>query len=149
MYGTVHLDDQGYVKNLAELQKKTVEDLEQGLLQLPNFVSADVFSGAIETLNPLPEVKPNQTTQPTRPEPGTPITQEQTPVGPSNADYYAVIKECEKSGKVNSEGYADMGTLIEMLREKGMPVISGTRRLELTDEGRKMEAFTAPTTPPQ
>lgn len=129
-FGTVTLDHEGYVTDLNGIHKKK-------LLNLPGFVDAEVFGE---------EEKP----RPTRPDTRTksPIPEEDFEQE-SGADetntiqdtqYWELIKELTNNGAaINSEGYISMEALNPAIRQKGWPVISGTRRIKLTDEGRKID----------
>lgn len=112
-YGTVELDDRGFVTNLDKLKCT-----EEQLLELPNFVSGETFAKPADARIPVEGQQTQTNNDPT----------------PTDEDYGKFIKELVDGGaKVNSEGYIDMEVLNGKLREKKWPIVSGTKRKELQD----------------
>lgn len=55
----------------------------------------------------------------------------------SDEELWTVIDELEKAGaKKNSKGYIDMEALNGELRKRGFEIITGTKRVEVTDKNR-------------
>lgn len=119
--GTAKLDEDGYVTNLEELDRDE-------LMKIPGFVETEVFG----------DERPKRPRSTSHDEGERKPTQESE--APSEDDYYQLIKQLtDKGGNLNSEGYLQMEVLTSELRERGWPIISGTRRIRITDEGRERE----------
>lgn len=112
-YGTVELDERGFVKNLDKLNCS-----EEQLLELPNFVSGATFNKPADVRTPVEGQQ----------------TEETKDNLPTDDDYAKLIKELIDGGaKVNSEGYIDMEVLNAALRDKKWPIVSGTKRKTYQD----------------
>lgn len=121
-FGDVELDEDGYVTNLDKFNPGD-------LLTIEGFADTDVFGGEPR---PRPARGESYAT--------SAVTAQALAQGPSDADYWGVIRELtEKGGTLNSEGYLQMEVLTAELRERDWPPISGTRRIRITDEGRERE----------
>lgn len=120
MYGEVHLDEMGGVMNLDDLKCSAKK-----LCELPNFINADLFAGQPEAA-PVKQVREEAEAAAKAREP--------VPTGPSDEDYGAVIAELvEDGGATTGDGYIQMDVLNTALRERGMPILSGTRRKVISD----------------
>ena len=119
-YGEVHLDEMGGVTNLDDLDCSAKE-----LCELPNLVDAKLFKGRPEAAN----VKQAREEAEAEVAARVPV-----PVGPSDEDYGAVIAGLvEGGGATTGDGYIQMDVLNAALREREMPILSGTRRKEISD----------------
>lgn len=146
-YGEVFLGPDGCVTNMSDLQKAHSHlDMRTEMAKLPNFMDTELFNAEAEV--DLAEGAPNTKDQA--------LTLRQSdkekdvgqvpvvppPSGPSDLDYYRIILELSQNqGNLNSAGYVDMEVLTQELRAKNLPLITGTRRQNITDQGRKMESF--------
>lgn len=129
-YGVVQLDGEGTVINIKELSERNPGvNIEQALADLPTFYDANVFGG---------EEAPDEQKESVE----TPAQEDAPTINESDKAYYEVIKELEtKPSNLNSAGYVEMDVLNAKLRELNLPILAGTRRIEITDLGRKMDAF--------
>lgn len=146
-FGKLKLDGEGFVTNLREV-KATVEQI----LTRPNFVNGDVFRKSGTTVNVIDATEPprrvdvkidEKTSEPAATPPAADKEEkpEEGTTGPTNQDYYELIKQLVADGaSTNSDGYIDMDPFLSALRERGWPVVSGTRRREITDAGREAES---------
>lgn len=132
MWGEIKVDLHGNVHNLEELQaldQNKGRNVREALTNHPDFVDTEAYPDQSKPLTPPAETK----------KPAVPTEQSQ---GPSSADYYGLITGLTTGGiNTNSEGYVDLDALITACRERGWPILTGTRRKQITDEGRRMEAF--------
>jgi len=122
-YGEVQLDEEGKVTNLDDLDCTAEE-----LCEVPNFIDGAIFGGRPESDRAkgarLEEEAKNS----------GPAKASNSPVGPSDQEYGDVIADMISDGAAcTSEGYIQMDVLNAALREKDMPIISGTRRKEISD----------------
>jgi len=122
MHGEVQLDETGGVTNLDELECTAEE-----LCEVPNFIDGAIFGGKPESDRAkgarLQEEEKNG---------GPPVAVK--PAGPSDQEYGDIIADLISDGAAcTSEGYIQMDVLNGALREKEMPIISGTRRKEISD----------------
>jgi len=118
-YGEIQLDETGGVTNQEDLKVST-----EDLLALPNFVDAKIFE-------PHPEsaaAKRARTAEAAEP------LKVSTPAGPSDEEYGDIIAELIDQGAAcTGEGYIQMDELNAALREKDLPILSGTRRKDISD----------------
>lgn len=122
MYGTLKFNEHGFLTNIDELDAS-----EAQLLELPNIVDGATFKD--DRIEP--------TAAPTDEEGGNGTGSKDTP--PTDEEYGAYLLELHASAteaQINSEGYLEMDFLNEKLREKGWPILSGTKRKKLTDAAR-------------
>jgi len=118
-YGEIQLDEVGKVTNLDDLECTADE-----LCELPNFVDERIFGGRPEAA-PVKEAREKAEEK---------VKKTAGPSGPSDEEYGAFIAELIESGaECTGEGYIQMDVLNAALREKEMPIVSGTRRKEISD----------------
>jgi len=122
MYGEVQLDETGGVTNLDDLDCS-----EKELMELPNFIDAKIFG-------PNPEAASVKAAREAEDEANGGPTTAKKPAGPSDQEYGDFIAELvSNDAETTSEGYIQMDVLNSALREAEMPIISGTRRKEISD----------------
>jgi hypothetical protein len=129
-FGIIKLDHGGYPTNLHELEGVTPEDL----LKLPDFVDGEVYPHSPNAYPPeVKIVAPAQGES----KPGA-----KGEADPNREKVKGLIQElltAEASGTKlprNGEGYLAMDFLDSLLKERGLPRITGTIRKELEDELR-------------
>lgn len=119
-YGEIQLDETGGVVGQGDL-KCSAEDL----LTLPNFVDAKLFE-------PRPEAA--RVKQAREAAEKTAAEKTSSPAGPSDQEYGDFIADLISTGAAcTGEGYIQMDVLNAALREADMPVLTGTRRKEISD----------------
>lgn len=130
MYGTLKFNEHGFLSNFEELDAS-----EEQLLELPNIIDAATFKDdRIETAS-----------QPTDQEGGNGEgQQDQPPTDDEYGTYIAGLHSTATDEQINSEGYLEMDYLNEKLREKGWPILSGTKRKKLTDAAREAAKTSTP-----
>lgn len=112
-YGVLKFNEYGFLTNMEELDAS-----EEQLLELPNIVDAATFKDGSIDLVSTAEPAPTEEDQP-----------------PTDAEYIDFIKELHEvatEDQLNSEGYLEMDFLNSELRDKGWPILSGTKRKKLT-----------------
>lgn len=122
-FGTVELNEEGYIKNLEDF-----DAAEEDFLTLPNLIDGNTFRGSTAS----EEKAPTETS--------TKKDGKKSSKAFTDADYLPILKEIEKNApedKMNSEGFLDMDYLNGILREKGVPILSGGKRKSLSLESRK------------
>jgi hypothetical protein len=137
-FGVIHHDETGVVTNQADLAVTP----EQLVSSVAGYVDGDVFPGT-----PPPPV--------ITPVPGARMAQTSLPSGtgkpdPTDEQYGEIITEMLKSGApVNGEGYVDMTALNEVLRDRNLKILTGSRRKEITDKLKlNPKSPSAPPAPP-
>ena len=125
-YGEVQIDETGGVTNLDDLPCSA-----KGLMELPNFVDAKLFSGTPEAA-PVKQAREEAE--------AVEAAKKPEPTGPSDEEYGAVIAELVEGGAARTtEGYIQMDVLNAALRERDMSIISGTRRKDISDAWDKAD----------
>lgn len=122
--GVVELDENGVVTNLKDVGGKA------RLLEVPDFLDVNLFA----PLRFAREIPPEN--EPTVPQPQS---SEKKPDTPATDDDYRVLiadlvaNRATNGVKLTTEGYIQMDDLSAVLREKSWPVITGTKRKELSE----------------
>lgn len=114
--GSLKLDEGGVVTNLEELGIRPEE-----VLKLPEFVDADLFP-------PSPNAYKKVETE---------SSKDKEPETDNLDQHKELLRKLLAAGtKMNSEGYIDMPTFLDALKEAKLPSITGAQRKELQDSLR-------------
>jgi len=121
MYGELKLDETGGVINQEDLKVST-----EDLLALPNFVDAEIFEPQPEAASVKRAREEAEKAEPLK------VRSSSTP---SDEEYGDIIAELIDQGAAcTGEGYIQMDELNAALRERDLPILSGTRRKDISDE---------------
>jgi hypothetical protein len=133
-FGPIRIDELGFVENMHELQAKPDQ-----LLQITGFQDGDKFWHPDDADGSTGKKAGKRDEQARKlDEMNLQAQAEQTLNRPGDEDVKNLIRELEADPKAprNSAGYLDMGHVNEALRQRKWPVISGTKRVFLTDQIR-------------
>jgi hypothetical protein len=126
-FGVAVLDDRGFVTNPHDFNTSD-------LLTIPGMISTETFGGTVEPVHVAAMPQQDKIL------PSFPKVDYKPGQGPNENEYWQLIRDLTAGGKnLNSAGYIDMPILTNALREKGWPIISGTRRINITTAGRERD----------